>query len=158
MDYKFDFLQNTSKKSRFQIILGLLLTVASLYILIFELSSSTLGLSLFYIFWGLGIFFNGLGFPPERLIGKKFILINEEKFHFKFSLLKKGLIINTGDISSVELWPGAIILNGRNEKKEKIDLRELDPQTRHDTLMAIASVAKNSQISYKKHGYLEYYK
>ncbi len=158
MGYKFDFLQNTGKNSWFLILSGLLLTLCSLYILIFELTRSTFGLSLLYIIWGLGIFFKGLGFQPERLIGKKFILINEEKFHFKFSLLKKGLIINTRDINSVELWPGAIILNARNEKKEKIDLRELDPQTRHDTLMAIASVAEHSQIGYKKHGYLEYYK
>lgn len=154
MEYKYDFLSRTGQKKYFFIITGLFLAISSIYLFSETFSP---GLSFIYFVWGLSFFFEGIGIPPTSLLGKKFILVNEEKIHFKFSLFKKGMLLHTKEIDKIELWPGSILVYFKNEKKEKIDLRELNPQTRHDTLMAIASVAEKRQIKYRKHGYLEHY-
>lgn len=154
MEYKHDFLKRKGEKSRTYIFMGLFLAVSSIY---FFHEYATYGVSIVYFIWGVNTFFNGMGIPPASLVGKKFILVNPEKIHFKYYLLKKGKEIYTKDIGNIDLWPGLILAQIKNEKKEKIDMRDLDPQTRHDALMAIISVAEKKQIKYCKHGYLQHY-
>ncbi len=155
MEYKHDFLKRSGKTSRFRIIMGLFLVTYCIY-LVWD-SPSNMGFILIFSIWGVNSFFEGMGFPPASLIGKKFILVNDEKIHFKFSLLKKGILLYLRDIENLELWPGYIRIEKQNKETKKIDLRDLNPQTRHDTLMAIASAAEKRQIKHTKHGYLEYY-
>lgn len=154
MEYKHDFLSRKGQKKYFFIITGLFLAISSIYLFSETFSP---GLSFIYFVWGLSFFFEGIGIPPASLIGKKFILVNDEKIHFKFSLLKQGILLHTKDIDKIDLWPGSILVVYKNKKNRKIDLRDLNPQTRHDALMAIAAVAERRQIKYRKHGYLEHY-
>ncbi len=155
MEYKHNFLKRSEKTSRVRIIMGLFLTIYSIY-LVWDYPSN-LGSILIFFIWGVNSFFEGIGIPPASLIGKKFILVNDEKIHFKFSLLKQGILLHTKDIDKIDLWPGSILVVYKNKKNRKIDLRDLNPQTRHDALMAIAAVAERRQIKYRKHGYLEHY-
>lgn len=154
MEYKYDFLETKNKKSRIYIFMGLFLALSSIY---FFYEDSNFVIGVIYFAWGVNTFMEGMGIPPASLVGKKFILVNAEKIHFKFSLTKKGTLFYTKDIDSIELWPGTIVVEDQNGKKVKVDLRELTPQIRHETLMAIASVAENRKIKYHKHGYLQQY-
>ncbi|MFN2395302.1 MAG: hypothetical protein ABR597_06395 [Bacteroidales bacterium] len=104
---------------------------------------------------GLFIISRGLGVPFEKLFGKKYIYVSDDELKIKLRVLKKEIKTGWEEIISLELWPGKIKITTRNKNYYSADLREVEPQIRHDFLQTIIQTANSKGIDTNKHGYLK---
>ncbi|MBW6478999.1 MAG: hypothetical protein K0B37_06170 [Bacteroidales bacterium] len=152
MDFKHDFLQN--QKIRWYIVIfGVLWISLSIYYDLIK--DESVFKFIFYLIIGLFVISMGLGVPFEKLFGKKYIYVSDDELHIKLRVLKKGTKTGWKEISSIELWPGKILITTRNKNNYSADLREIEPQIRHDFLETIIHKANKKGIDTKKHGYLK---
>jgi hypothetical protein len=151
MEFKYDFLQN-QKIRWLYIVFGVLWISLSVYSDLIE--DKSVFKFIFYFIIGLFIISRGLGVPFEKLFGRKFIYVSDEKISIKLKVLKKGIEVHWDEITSLELWPGKIIITTQNTVKQSADISETDPQARHDFLQTIIKIAEKKGTVAKKHGYL----
>ncbi len=151
MEFKHDFLQN-QKLSWIYIILGILWILPSVFYDL--LQDERVSKFIFFLIIGLIIISRGLGIPFEKLFGKKFIYVSEDRLLIKLKVLKKGIVLGWDEIASLELWPGKVIITTHNAGEQSADISETAPQVRHDFLQTIIRIAEQKKIDAKKHGYL----
>jgi hypothetical protein len=152
MDFKHDFLQN--QKIRWYIVIfGILwISLSVYYDLIKDESVSKI---IFYLIIGLFVISRGLGVPFEKIFGKKYIYVSDDELHIKLRVLKKGIKAGWKEITYLELWPGKMLISTLNKNNYSADLREIEPQVRHDFLQTIIQKANKTGIDIKKNGYLK---
>ncbi len=154
MEIKAEPLKNKSK-SWFWIIVGGILIISSLYLSLFEQTSRSPALEIFYIAAGVLIILEGLGRPIQSLWGNKFIQIDEKGLLIKLFLTRKGNWHKWDTLKQIDVWPGGFTLMVENQKKLKIDIKDFPPQNRHDLLKALIYHGKKNKIPYNLHGYLK---
>lgn len=151
MEFKYDFLQNQKIRWHY-LIFGLLWILLSVYYDLIK--DESVFKFIFYLIIGLFIISRGLGVPFEKLFGKKFIYVSDEKISIKLKVLKKGIETSWDEITSLELWPGKIIITTHSKGSQTADISETDPQARHNFLQTIIQIADKKGTIAKKHGYL----
>jgi hypothetical protein len=152
MEFKYDFLQN-QKIRWYYIVFGILWILLYTY---YELiKDESVFKFIFYLIIGLFVISRGIGAPFEKLFGKKYIYVSDDDLHIKLRVLKKGIKTGWKEISSLELWPGKILITTRNKNNYSADLRDVEPQIRHDFLQTIIQLANEKGVDSKKHGYLK---
>ena len=151
MEFKHDFLRN--QKIRWYIVIfGVLWISFTVYYDLIK--DESVFKFIFYLIIGLFVISRGLGVPFEKLFGKKFIYVSEDRLFIKLKVLKKGIELGWDEITSLELWAGKISISTQNAGIHSADITEIAPQVRHDFLQTIIRIADQKGIDTKKHGYL----
>lgn len=128
----------------------------TVYLMIFEQFPASFGLHIVNLYLGGAILTRGLGFDIDRWIGKKYIRVNTTDITLKLALMKKPLQIKWDALQQLALWPGVIIITTNDQKKHEIQIKEFDPEIRHELLMSLIRFADKNDKKYITHGYLEH--
>ncbi|TVQ91630.1 MAG: hypothetical protein EA393_04510 [Bacteroidetes bacterium] len=151
MEFKYDLLKKQAR-SWYLLFFGWFISIFSIY---FDLMVDG-DLFKFIVFFLIGMLmiFRGYGFPLERLFGKKYIHITADNLRLKPRLMEKERQLNWGEINTVQLWPGKMVLFTKNNGSQSIDISKLDQSIRHSILDSIAQITEQKGIKTVKHGYV----
>ncbi|MFN3556148.1 MAG: hypothetical protein ACK4VN_09325 [Bacteroidales bacterium] len=153
MEFTHNFL-TPRRKSPMLIVMGAILVATTLYIQIFESFLDSIGLAVTNLAIGFNLLARGIGHPLEALAGRQYIAVNSQSIELKPKLLKKANRFLWSDIAQLELWPGLVVVSTQQGKTFKKQIRDLDPEVRHEFLMTLIHQAEDKQIPCLRHGYL----
>ena len=125
-----DFLR--IEKSKLRIVFGVLMIIFSIIIIpVKEVASEELS----FLDWGLVVVFalngilhitEGIGFSSNKLFGKAFILINNEKITIKTNVFAKEKTIYWSEIKTISYKINNYSFVTKNEKLLTLNLSKLD--------------------------------
>lgn len=135
------------KKSRLTMLFSVMSISLGLAIWAYkDFSLFGLGQSIFIIIMGfIGIAY-GIGYNPERLIGKSFINIDENEFTLKTNAFKKAQSIKWKNIDKIKYIAAVYIFTDKEGNSFKVDLKSLDYEVIQEIKNVVSMHAKSNDI------------
>lgn len=153
MEYKRDLLTEV-KKSKLRVIFGILFFVFSIaWIMIRFIENEPIRTfdwiySIVFSLNGITHISSGLGYSPERLIGKAFIQIDGERIKIKLGVFDKEFYINWQDISAIAYKPNVFKIKKRDNTTQVISISKLDFIRTSEIKDVIANISNEKGIEY----------
>lgn len=144
----------TKRKSKFALVLGIIFLVVSVSSIPIKLAEkntlSTFDWIYFIVFFLNGIYWIialGLGLQVERIFGKAYIRIDNEKIVFKTGVIEKLHEISWNEINSIEYNSSCFIIKRKNRSDYKIRVSNLEYSTIQEIKALVDEISQSKNIS-----------
>ena len=151
MDYTKDLLKDY-KKSKFALIVSVILySIAIGWIPLRMMDKGTVsGIDWIYasIFFvnGLSQTMAGLGYSVEKLIGKAYIIINEQKINIKTGIFEKEQKVQWNEISSIDYKANNFLITKKDKSTIKLTLTKIEYSVIQEIKDSISKISFDKNI------------
>ena len=154
MELNIDLLKK-KKKSLFRVILGILFFLIASAWIITSIIERGIIRPFDWVYFGVFTlnaivhFFEGLGYSPERFLGKAYIVINSELISLKATISDKRQCIEWSEIKSIDYNPNIVKykIKRTNDTTMIIDVSKFDYSLLCEIKKTINCIAKEKNIS-----------
>ncbi|WP_430810823.1 MULTISPECIES: hypothetical protein [unclassified Carboxylicivirga] len=131
-----------------RLIAGVIMTGAALYLAFFTQQERFSALHL-TLFCAAGLYYAlmGIGLNPLNLMGKAYIIVNQQMITVKKSIFTKAIVIDWTTIEELQVNITAIRIKRKNGEPFSFDYQMLDEDTAHELKTRLALTAKKQGIT-----------
>lgn len=151
MEFKKDLLGN-QEKSYFRLILGAVLLIISILLIVLK-SCNNEEITLFdWIYFGLfamngiGQIVSGFGYRIEKLFGKAFILINEDKISLKMKVVGKEQTVLWSEIKTINYNVNKLHIQKTDNTTLTFSFSEIEYALKNEIKECIKCIADDKHI------------
>lgn len=152
MKYSKDLLKRR-KKSKLVIAFGIFVIVIAIIGIPLRLAEKSLNswfdwfYMIIFLFNGLALTMTGLGYSIDKLIGKAFIEIDNQRIRVKKSIMDKEQSISWDNINTIEYKPNKFIVIKNDKTKLKLTVSNLEYSAIQDIKDVISKTANMKKIT-----------
>jgi hypothetical protein len=152
MKYSKDLLKRR-KKSKLVIAFGIFVIVIAIIGIPLRLAEKSLNswfdwfYTIIFLFNGLALTMTGLGYSIDKLIGKAFIEIDNQRIRIKKSIMDKEQSISWDNINTIEYKPNKFIVIKNDKTKLRLTVSNLEYSAIQDIKDVISKTANMKKIT-----------